>query len=461
MAHVKFPFAGGAYRARSPVATAQTCINLYAEVLEEGRSKAVLYGTPGITEFSDVGGLGPLRGWTTLNDQLHAVIGNSLYLIQSNGTAGSLGAIGGSGPVAIASNQTQIFISNGSQGYIYTVSGGLVSISDADFFPTYTTDYVDGYFLAFDTSGQQWTVSALDDGLGWNGVDYASAESEPDKIVAGTGFRGEVWIFGTTTTEIWYNAANPTGNPFSPNKGATIQRGCLAKYSVDKNSSALFWLADDKSVYSAAGGSLQKISTPAIDYEIAQESSPEDAIGFTYTQEGHSFYVLTFPSGKTWVFDTTTGLWHQRQSYGLDRWRAQFAINAYGKVLVGDYSLGKIGELDLDTFTEYGELMRWERTCQPITDSSNGIFLDRVELVMESGVGSATNPIVYLQPSTDGGRTFGFPQEANYGAVGQYRWRTFWNQLGWAENFTLRFWGTDSFRRAIVDASIDLEQGAP
>ena len=41
-----------------------------------------------------------------------------------------------------------------------------------------------------------------------------------------------------------------------------------------------------------------------------------DADSFIYTQDGHKFLSLTFPSvNVTWVMDITTGLWHQRRSF--------------------------------------------------------------------------------------------------------------------------------------------------
>jgi len=34
-------------------------------------------------------------------------------------------------------------------------------------------------------------------------------------------------------------------------------------------------------------------------------------------QEGHKFVVCQFPSGnQTWVYDISTQLWHQRESWG-------------------------------------------------------------------------------------------------------------------------------------------------
>ena len=434
---------------------------MFPEFDETARGKGALYGIPGLTLFSEPTS-GYCRGSTVMGGTAYFVYGGQLYQVLSNGTAGALGAVGGTGPVSIANNGTQMLIVNGSQGYVYTTGTGMANIVDADFLASYTCDYISGYFIVAGVGSGTWAVSELDDAMSWNALNRGVAESSPDGIVAIKKFNGEVHILGENSREVWYNAANPTANPFSPNQGAQIDRGCIARYSVATDMNAIYWLGDDLVVYAASQYTPTPISNNAINFDIANTANPEDAIGFTFNDQGHYYYVLSFPDGKTWVYDITTKLWHRRQSYGIDRWRAVWPVFAYGKTLFGDYLDNVIGEQDYDTFTEYGDYLKWERTCQPITQGNNLIFMDRFEIVMESGTGpNITNPVVYLEYSTDGGRTFCDPIAANYGMAGHYRWRTFWTALGSGENFTMRIWGSDAFRRNIVDASISFDVGAP
>lgn len=459
--NIPFPFLGGANRTRSAAADAQTTVNLYPEIDPESRGKGVLYGIPGLTQFADTG-TAVCRGSHVMAGVAYFVNGTTLYQVLSNGTAGALGFIGGTSPVSMADNGTQMLIVNWSQGYVYTTGLGLQTIIDADFLPSYTCAYIAGYFIVAQVGSGTWGVSALDDAMSWDAINRGVAESSPDGIQAIARFNGEIHILGESSREVWYNAANPTANPFSPNQGAAIDRGCIAKYSVATDLTALYWLGDDLVVYAASQYTPTPISNNAVNYDISITSNPQDAIGFTFQDQGHYFYALTFPSGKTWVYDITTQLWHRRQSYGIDRWRAVWPCKAYGKWLFGDYQSALIGEQDYDAFTEYGDFLRWERTCAPLTQGNNGIFLDRFEVVMESGTGGpGVNPVVNLEYSTDGGRTFCDPIEANYGAAGEYRWRTFWCGLGYGENFTMRIWSADAYRRNIVDASISFEVGAP
>jgi hypothetical protein len=459
--NIPFPFLGGANRTRSAAADAQTTVNLYPEIDPEARGKGVLYGIPGLTQFADTG-TAVCRGSHVMAGVAYFVNGTVLYQVLSNGTAGALGFIGGTGPVSMADNGTKMLIVNGSQGYVYSTGTGLSTITSAGFPASYTCAYLAGYFIVAAVGTGEMAPSEPDDPFTWNPLNRFTAESQPDGIQAIARFNGELHALGDVTREVFYINNNPTGAPLSPNNGAQIDRGCIAKYSAATDMTAVYWLGDDLVVYAASQYTPAPISNNAVNYDISITANPENAIGFTFQDQGHYFYALTFPTGKTWVYDITTQLWHRRQSFGIDRWRAVWPCKAYGKWLFGDCQSDLIGEQDYDAFTEYGDFLRWERTCAPLTQGNNGIFLDRFEVVMESGTGDPdVNPVVNLEYSTDGGRTFCDPIEANYGAAGEYRWRTFWCGLGYGENFTMRIWSADAYRRNIVDASISFEVGAP
>src|SRR5574343_1014520 len=155
MPNVRLDFLGGSNRTRSPVSDSQTTVNYYFEAHEDGRSGGVLYSTPGLTQFADTT-VGPCRGMSVMAGVLYVVSGTGLYSIDSAGNETYLGAIGGTDPVGIDNNGTQLMIVTGTQGYIYTVTGGLVYITDPDFQPSYTCDVVDSYFVIAYAGTDQW-----------------------------------------------------------------------------------------------------------------------------------------------------------------------------------------------------------------------------------------------------------------------------------------------------------------
>jgi len=140
------------------------------------------------------------------------------------------------------------------------------------------------------------------------------------------------------------------------------------------------------------GYETQVISTPQIDYQISTYATKSDAVSYTYTQEGHSFYVLTFPTADiTWCYDVTTGFWHTRSSglsggRHLSDWHQNFAeLN-----LVGGHSDGIVYELDLDVYTDNGSALKAIRAAQVVHNQGRNIFHNKLQIDFETGVGLAT-----------------------------------------------------------------------
>jgi hypothetical protein len=70
-----------------------------------------------------------------------------------------------------------------------------------------------------------------------------------------------------------------------------------------------------------------------------------------------------------------------------------------------------------------------------IADGVNSFTIDRVELVLDTGLGGTatgtdTDPIVSLSWSNDGGRTFSTPLQASAGLLGNYQQKVVWRRLG-------------------------------
>jgi hypothetical protein len=85
-----------------------------------------------------------------------------------------------------------------------------------------------------------------------------------------------------------------------------------------------------------------------------------DAVGYSYSDQGHGFWVLYFPTAdKTWVFDVATQTWHERgfwnapiAKYNAHRsWNHQYA---FGKHLVGDWKTGNVYEMSINALDDFG-----------------------------------------------------------------------------------------------------------
>lgn len=464
---MQIPFARQAYRLRSLPVSAQRCLNLYPELAgQDGKEEVVLYGTPGLASFATAGS-GLVRGVHVMDGVLYVVSGTTLYSVSSAGTATSLGTVAGAWRCAMADNGTQLVITDGSiafldqyfifgpstTGYVYSVAGGLTAIADADF-----ATAGDGSFF----------LSALADGATYDALDFASAESAPDDIVRVFVDHRELWLFGESSIEVWYNSG-AADFPFERISGALMERGCAAKWSVAKADNSVFWLGDDLIVYRAAGYQPQRISTHAIEYAIKGYSDVSDAFAYSYADEGHTFYALTFPTGKaTWVFDASTGLWHERSYYisatgTHTRHRANCYAKAYGKHIVGDYEDGSLYELDLDTYADAGDTIQRIADSPPIHSENLAVFMGKLQVDVESGAGLTSgqgeDPQAMLQWSDDGGRTWGNEHWRSMGRIGEYLRRVIWRRLGRFRTRIFRLTITDPIKIAIIGAFADMERG--
>jgi hypothetical protein len=399
---MKTPILGSAYVARSINAADNRMVNLFPEVIPEGgKEAAFLNRAPGLNFLQTVG-TGPIRGlWAhqTNGSDFFVVSGNGFYKLTGlNATPTLLGAVAGTGPVSIADNGTQLFIAANGPSYIYNeVTNVFAQITDPDFAGAVTVAYLDGYFVFNQPNSQIIWVTQLLDGTSVDPLDFASAEGSPDGVVGLIADHRELWVFGTDSVEVWYDSG-AADFPLQRIQGAFNEIGCVSAYTIAKMDNGLFWLGTDARgqgiVYRANGYTGVRISTHAIEYAIAQYGNISDAIAYTYQQEGHAFYVLTFPSGNaTWVYDVATQAWHERA--GLDngefmRHRSNCQCNFGGNIIVGDFENGNIYTFDLDVYADNGDIQKWLRSWRALPTGQNNLkrtAQHSLQLDCETGVG--------------------------------------------------------------------------
>ena len=451
-------------------------VNLFPEVVPEGgKEPAFLQRAPGL-QFQQTIGNGPIRGlWAhqTNGEDFYVVSGNELYKLTGLTTAPLfIGNISGTGPVSIADNGTQLFFAADPDGYIYNeVTGVFQQITDPDFPGASTVSYLDGYFVFNEPNSQKIWVTQLLDGTSVDPLDFASAEGSPDGVVAVLTDHRELWVFGTDTTEVWYNAGL-TDFPLVRIQGAFNEIGCAAPYSVAKMDNQIYWLGQDARgqgiVYRASGYIGQRISTHAIEWQIQEYGNMEAATGYTYQQDGHSFYVLNFPSANTsWVFDVATGAWHERAGFEngqFTRHRANNMCNFDGNIVVGDYQNGNIYTFDLEVYADNGQPQKWLRSWRALPTGANNLtrtIQHSMQLDCETGVGLITgqgsDPQVMLRWSDDGGHTWSNEHWKSMGRIGQFGKRTIWRRLGATMKIRDRVYelsGTDPVRIYIMGAEL-------
>lgn len=350
-------------------------------------------------------------------------------------------------------------------GYVLTLSNAsFAKVSDASWPGCAMMDYLDGYGVGITPdSNQFWPTSLYDFSTMWSALDFASAESNPDKIVAVQVDHREIWIFGTKTVEIWYNSGDSTF-PFARVSGAYIELGCAAPWSVAKLDNTQFWLGTNGSVVRAQGYTPMIVSTRAIETAISSYPRIEDARAFAYAQEGHAFYAITFPTADvTWVYDAATQAWHQRRSWGMGRWRPTCYARLGNQHIVGDVSTGSLYKISPSCLTDAGQPIERVRVTPNIAQEDKRLIHSRLAIDFETGSASPSvpNPQALLSWSDDGGRTWGNEHPASIGSQGQYKARAVWWRLGQSRNRVYKVRVTDPVPVAILGAYGEIVPGRP
>ena len=483
MPKTQLPITGGFYQNRSLPISDQQCINWYVNV-NQGRalSDESLFGTPGITQLATSGVITNdvyqvNRGSYTLKQIPYFVNGETLYRLESDLTLTTLGTIPGDQRVAMAENGVQLFILiPGGNGYIFTTDPDtLTQITDPNFTASGNSRsvvYIDGYFT-LSTDQDKIIVSALNNGLAYNALDFASAEVDPDGLVTLVVFNNQLFALGRETIEVFQNIGG-AAFPFQRVQGFVIAKGCFAQFSAIDTPDTFYFIGGGKnespSIYALNGQNAQAISTDGID-GILQDFSEDDlsnAFAWQYSQAGARFVGFTFPE-TTLVYDVVAQRWHERRSQIIGqtgvqdiRWRANSLITAYNRVLVGDSQDGRIGEVSLDYYDEYGSEIIRELATAPFSNQGNSVFVPNLELTMEAGVGDfeTRDPQIRLSISKNG-KTYKDELSRNMGRVGEYEKRTIWRRLGRFSRFVVfKFKMSDKVKPVIIKLEADMQGGS-
>ena len=468
----RLPLLGGSYSARSIIASCSRCINLYPELNpKDAPVPLTYYQRPGLVLRAQ-GPAAPVRGiYRASNGNAYCVIGQNVYSLTPQWQLVQLGQLllPGTTPVSMIDNGVTLWlVDNSPYGYSITLAtNAFAQVQD----PTQTfigatrVEYLDG-FLLWNMPGTPNFGSTLSNELAFDATYWAAKNGYPDALQTLAVNRRELVLLGTLKGEVWYDAGN-TQFPFAALPGAYIEHGCVAPWSVATSDLSVFWLGQDLQgqgvVFRQRGYETTRISNHGLEEQlrlmVKAGANLADAIGYTYQQGGHYFYVLSFPSGdQTWAFDDSISepaiAWSQRAwsdaNGTLHRDRTNCQAFAYGQNLVGDWENGAIYSLDLDSYTDNGEPVSYLKTFPHIAAATdwNGRPLELadgkrvqflgLELDMECGgapLDAAGNPAqVWIRWSDDRGKTWGTEVLQSAGEPGKYNTWPQWKGLGVARD---------------------------
>src|SRR6185312_12917799 len=495
---------GPSYETLSPAEGIERSLNLYFEASEtpyKPKGPAALYQRAGSTAFGAIPPTvtGAVRGMIQFDGNgvpdgaIFGVSGSTFWQMTPDGSQTSKGSVADDGlPAYIAANAAsvgQIFVASAGHGYCLDTNTGVfaeIPNDGVNFFGARDVTFIDGYFVVLSdtTNGQQFQISALNDGTTWAGADVAVLLGQTDplqRVIANIEY---LYFIGTRRGQIWYNSGNALF-PFTIESGAFLEWGTAAPGSVCKatknQSTTIYWLGQNAQganvALSASGQQTERISDHAVEAAWSNKDpnkfngqiypTTEDCICYPFVWNGHSMVRFIFPSANTgWDYDVT-----ESASAGFRVWspvaftdengvlKAPFErahAYAFEKHLIGsggaDGVPGAIYEMDEATSTDaagstFGSL---------ITTGVEGTFLLPVAAA-DTTINDATwtelpaVPFFFLvKDSIDGGgELIRCTAISSGGPPGQYNMTVLRGQGG----STAQDWPASTYNNFIVDAT--------
>jgi hypothetical protein len=495
---MKAPLFGPSYVSRSTNLADNRLVNLYQQIVESksasGKAVGALIGAPGLDLATTVGS-GPIRAMKAANlqgvgDNLYVVSGQGVYQLNTSYASAHLGDLDtlNDGPVTIVSNGVDIGFFAGFNSYYWNPAAGFhrttmpfartTNAIDSTLTPI-TAAELDGFVVAQQPFTDFWFQSDLKDLSTWDALNFAEASGDFDNVVKVAQKNREFVLHKQFETEFWYNAGT-AGFSFARLDGAYLELGlgAVASHCKVGENSFVFLAQTDRGEGFAVeldAHQTKRISTHALEEEW-QTYGIADAVGYVYSQHGHEFWVLNFPSGDTtWVYDRTASTalgepcWHQRARFEtltgtLHRHIGQCAAAFNHLVLVGDYQNGNIYTYNLATLLDNSNQRKWLRSFRatPKPLAQQATFSD-FQLDMQTGIGIAptANPLVMLRWSDDGGHLWSNERKLPAGKLGETAKRVRTTRLGQTKKTTgldriFEISSTDVFPVTLIDCDIEL-----
>lgn len=401
------------------------------------KDQVSLIARPGLALWADQAFTVPVRGLFTtplaLNNVVLGVCGSNFfgYTVGGSVLAGASGTIDGIGSASFASidNSASIkmAVTGGLTLYQYQFGLGLSVISFPDSASVISIDALASRVIAVRFGTQQFYWSAPN-ALTFDALDYASAETATDNLVACKVQGDELWLFGGKSIEVWVPSTDPD-LPFQRITGRSFGIGLLTRASLARIADTIFFVgAEERKVFRISPNPV-RISDPALEARLAL-ADPTAINALAADVDGHVYYVLNMGAQGSMAYDVTTGQWSEWTSYGATDFQARYSTPlGDGRYLVGD-TVGDLHILNPLSYTDNGVAI--QRRVTGLLDAPPRTRVDN--LILECTVGQAPtypeNPVVVMQSSDDMGKTWTDPDTASLGHQGDFSTYPMWRGLG-------------------------------
>jgi hypothetical protein len=182
---------------------------------------------------------------------------------------------------------------------------------------------------------------------------YGSAEEDPDPVTGLIKVRNEPYILGQNTIQVFQNVGGngfPVRQRTRSDDPGRLRRGDGQVPVLRQLRFLRLGRNEALGIYIAGNGTANRISTRAIDDELAKVADPSKIIleSRTYREERRLFVHLPDKS-LVFQFNATKELgqevWYVAQSGVGNPYRIRNAVSVYGGFYVGDTQSSAVGKL--------------------------------------------------------------------------------------------------------------------
>jgi hypothetical protein len=420
-------------------ATTERLVNFYPEPLPDGaRARFSLRSVPGTQAWGTTGGvfvraIGMVPDLANGSaDRVFAVSAGAVKRFNEAGTGVEIGTVPNDENTTLSGNNGNVTVCAGGQYWLY--DGSTFTQPAAGAFSDFgSVEFLRGYTVLTERNGRRIQWSALADASSLPGLNFATAEARDDIILRAVSIGGNLWVFKTTSIEIWQVTGQASENAFTTIPGLLIERGLRGFNLIAKFRGGAFFIGSDDVPYIAAGTVTRAVANLGVQTALAN-NDPTHC--FYYEDEGHQFLVIRFSDRPAWVFDLATGLWHERAIGENDPWSATGAVRAFGSWRTAQED-GTLRTLTRSNVDVEGALIR-RAVSQQIYNGGERFRVPKLEItgrVGRSDLGREAR--LGLRVTRDGGNTFGALVERDMGALGEYEQRMVFRPMGQQRSFAV------------------------
>lgn len=424
---------------------------------DQGKSGFALYPEMGTKRFCTLPDR-PVRGLREINGRTFAVGGSTLYEITGGAVAG-LGAVANDGKLAsLTASNIELLVASGAIGYVYNLGSGAFTANPANLASPRMVGYIKGFFLSMQDNSNQFQCSNALDGKTWDPTQKAAMSDIPDNLTSMIVDHNEVWLCGNKRAEGWYFSGDVF--PFAAIPQAYIEMGTGTAFSPTRLDNSVLWWGQNEDgagmAWRANGYTPQRISNHAIEYMVQGFGDLSGAVSYGLQDNGHTLYRTLFPAanqgrGAMLQYDISTQAWSEIMYWdnGVEKAHKSWChCYTNGKHLVGDPNSGNVYEMaspkvlgsGWDFVQDDGNPIKRTRIAPVMANEDERMFFERLVLDVEvglgpqpplvDGAGNPRGPLVMLDWSDNGGKTYGTEYQLDCGQAGNYKTRVYKNKLG-------------------------------